>query len=53
METASAPEPHRIRDWGLRQTYLECVDLDEAVEVASKNPGAGFGILELMRIEPA
>ena len=26
---------------------LECADLDEAVEVASKNPGATFGILEL------
>jgi hypothetical protein len=26
---------------------LECADLDEAVEVASKNPGAGFGTLEL------
>ena len=32
---------------------LECADLDEAVEVASKNPGAGFGILELRPIEPA
>ena len=31
---------------------LECADLDEAVEVASKNPGAGFGILELRPIEP-
>jgi hypothetical protein len=26
---------------------LECTDLDEALEVASKNPGAAFGILEL------
>lgn len=26
---------------------LDCVDLDEALEVASKNPGATFGILEL------
>jgi hypothetical protein len=26
---------------------LECADLDEALEVASKNPGASFGILEL------
>jgi hypothetical protein len=31
---------------------LECADLDEAIEVASKNPGANFGILELRTIEP-
>ena len=31
---------------------LECADLDEAVEVASKNPGASFGILELRPIDP-
>jgi hypothetical protein len=31
---------------------LECSDLDEALEVASKNPGANFGILELRPIEP-
>jgi hypothetical protein len=31
---------------------LECLDLDEALEVASKNPGASFGILELRPIEP-
>jgi len=31
---------------------LECADLDEALEVASSNPGAGFGILELRPIEP-
>ena len=31
---------------------LECEDLDEAIEVASKNPGASFGILELRPIEP-
>lgn len=30
---------------------LECADLDEAIEVASKNPGASFGILELRPIE--
>jgi hypothetical protein len=30
---------------------LECADLDEAIEVASKNPGAGFGVLELRPIE--
>jgi hypothetical protein len=30
---------------------LECADLDEAIEVASKNPGANFGILELRPIE--
>jgi hypothetical protein len=31
---------------------LECADLEEALEVASKNPGAKFGILELRPIEP-
>jgi hypothetical protein len=31
---------------------LDCADLDEALEVASKNPGASFGILELRPIEP-
>jgi hypothetical protein len=31
---------------------LECADLDEALEVAAKNPGAQFGILELRPIEP-
>jgi hypothetical protein len=31
---------------------LECAGLDEALEVASKNPGANFGILELRPIEP-
>jgi hypothetical protein len=30
---------------------LECGDVDEAVEVASKNPGASFGVLELRPIE--
>jgi hypothetical protein len=30
---------------------LDCADLEEAVEVASKNPGASFGILELRPIE--
>ncbi len=30
---------------------LECADLDEALEVASKNPGARFGTLELRPIE--
>lgn len=30
---------------------LECADEDEAIEVASKNPGASFGVLELRRIE--
>jgi hypothetical protein len=30
---------------------LECQDRDEAVEVASKNPGASFGVLELRAIE--
>jgi hypothetical protein len=31
---------------------LECADLDEALEVASQNPGASFGVLELRPIEP-
>ncbi len=31
---------------------LECANLDEAIEVASKNPGASFGILVLRPIEP-
>lgn len=31
---------------------LECADLDEALEVASKNPGASFGVLELRPIVP-
>jgi hypothetical protein len=30
---------------------LECADLDEAIEVASKNPGASCGVLELRPIE--
>jgi hypothetical protein len=30
-----------------KQIPQKCVDLDEALEVASKNPGATFGILEL------
>ena len=30
---------------------LECADADEAIEVASKNPGASFGVLELRPIE--
>ena len=30
---------------------LECTDVDEAVEVAAKNPGASFGVLELRPIE--
>jgi hypothetical protein len=30
---------------------LECADLDEALEVASRNPGASFGVLELRAIE--
>lgn len=30
---------------------LECADLDEAIEVASRNPGASFGVLELRPIE--
>jgi hypothetical protein len=30
---------------------LECADLDEALEVAAKNPGAKFGILELRLID--
>jgi len=30
---------------------LECADIDEAIEVAAKNPGASFGVLELRAIE--
>jgi hypothetical protein len=30
---------------------LECADHDEALEVAAKNPGAKFGILELRPID--
>jgi hypothetical protein len=30
---------------------LDCGDVDEAVEVALKNPGASFGVLELRPIE--
>ena len=30
---------------------LECADVDAAIEVASKNPGASFGVLELRPIE--
>jgi hypothetical protein len=30
---------------------LECADLEEALEVAAKNPGARFGVLELRAIE--
>lgn len=30
---------------------LECADVDEALEVAAKNPGATFGVLELRPIE--
>jgi hypothetical protein len=32
-------------------SILECADLDEALEVASKNPGATFGTLELRPID--
>jgi hypothetical protein len=30
---------------------LDCADVEEAVEVAAKNPGASFGTLELRPIE--
>jgi len=30
---------------------LECANVDEAIEVASKNPGASFGVLELRPIQ--
>jgi hypothetical protein len=30
---------------------LDCADLEEAIEVAAKNPGASFGTLELRPIE--
>jgi len=46
VETSDAPAvdaPVQIAGFNI----LECADLDEAVEVASKNPGASFGILEL------
>ena len=32
-------------------SILECADLDEALEVAAKNPGARFGTLELRPFE--
>lgn len=44
-----------ISDAGLRIAgfnILECADVDEAIKVASKNPGASFGVLELRPIEP-
>jgi len=62
----SATRTIRIREGGLsvadgavsEQTLqiagfniLECADVDEAIEVASKNPGASFGVLELRPIE--
>jgi hypothetical protein len=31
---------------------LECVDLDEAIEVASKHPAAKFGVLDLRPFWP-
>jgi len=40
---------HDLRIAGFN--ILECADLDEALEVASKNPGADFGVLELRPIE--
>ncbi len=42
-----ADEPLHVAGFNI----LECTDLDEAVEVASKNPGARFGLLELRPIE--
>ena len=30
---------------------LECADMDEALDVAARNPGVEFGILELRPIE--
>jgi hypothetical protein len=30
---------------------LDCADVEEAIEVAAKNPGASFGTLELRPIE--
>ena len=26
---------------------IECPDLDEAIEIASRNPGAGYGTIEV------
>jgi len=40
---------HALRIAGFN--ILECADVDEAVEVAARNPGASFGVLELRAIE--
>ena len=34
-----------------RFNILDCADLEEAIEVASKNLGASFGVSELRPIE--
>src|SRR5579862_3615929 len=47
-ETRVAEEP--VSDGKLQIAgfnILECEDVDEALEVAAKNPGASFGVLEL------
>jgi hypothetical protein len=50
--TTVAEEPvsdHDLQIAGFN--ILECADVDEALEVAAKNPGASFGVLELRQIE--
>jgi hypothetical protein len=42
-----AEQTHQIAGFNI----LECADIDEAIEVASQNPGASFGVLELRPIE--
>ncbi len=47
-------EERPVADGGLQIAgfnILECADVDEAIEVAAKNPGASFGTLELRPIE--
>ncbi|MBO0839720.1 MAG: YciI family protein [Sciscionella sp.] len=31
-------------------TMIECADLDEAIEIASKHPAAGYGMIEIRPI---
>ncbi|WP_411721570.1 YciI family protein [Mycetocola sp.] len=40
------------KEWIAGYDVLECADLDEAIEVASKHPMARFGRLELRPIWP-
>jgi hypothetical protein len=51
-ETTIADEPiseEKLQIAGFN--IIECEDVDEALEVAAKNPGASFGVLELRPIE--